>query len=292
VAALQVWRTWTLMPGAGDLDVATTLSFLASMVQSIAPPLLGVALFWRHPDARTTMPLLVFGLALFALGALLSAFEEPIREVLRVIAPSVEGPDFMLDSPAVFAFRVLTALLSIIAVLYTAAGLSASRVRERSVAERPVAIWMSAIAIVATVFSLAAITQADFESTPAFLIQLAIGTLLSAFVTLAWAYLVTVTVGGWMARETPHRAWGLAALAGSTLFASRVVFTLLTSLPVGESAMPVFQLVGYAALAAWLVLLAGFWLGLPKSPDSKPAEAETGPTADPREATLPGSAAG
>lgn len=206
VALLQLWRTLTSLAGSNDLDVATTLRFLASSIQFVTPPLFGVAVFWRHPNARSTMPLLVFGLALFAFGELLSAFEEPIRDVLLGIAPAVESADFPLDSPALVAFRVFTGLLSIFAVLYTAAGLSASRVRERSAAERPLAISLSALAIVVTVVSIGALTQVEFDASPTFLVQLVIGTVLSAFVTVAWAYLVTVTVGGWMAADAPHRA--------------------------------------------------------------------------------------
>ena len=287
VAVVQIWRILSALVGAPGVDSGTTVLNVLSAIQNIAPPLFGVALFWRHPHARTTMPLLVFGLVLFAIGELLAAFDQPIRDVLRTIS---QPPDetFVLESPAEVAFRVFTSLLSVFALLYTGAGLTAARRRERRASERPLAIWLTALAVVATVVNIAATSQLEFESSPLVIVQLVVGIVLSVLVTLAWAYLVTVAVGGWMAREAPSRAWGLAALATSILFASRAVFTVLISLPVGGWGMTVLQVVGYLSLGAWLVLLAAFAVGLPSPPNAVEVEA----TADPPGATQPGSAAG
>lgn len=55
---------------------------------------------------------------------------------------------------------------------------------------------------------------------PADLIAAAIGMVLTLMVTLAWAYLASMTVGGWLAGEQPNRAWGLGALAATYLLPS------------------------------------------------------------------------
>lgn len=287
VALVQLWRTVGTLIGAPGVDAGTTVLNAVSSIQNIAPPLFGVALFWRHPNARTTMPLLVFGLALFAIVELLAVFDQPIRDVLRTISPPPDET-LVLESPAEVAFRVFTSLLSVFALLYTGAGLTAARRRERSAGERPLAIWLVALAIVGTIINIAATSQFEVEVSPLVIVQLVVGIILSVLVTLAWAYLVTVTVGGWMAGETPSRAWGLAALATSILFASRAVFTLLISVPAGDWGLTVLQIVGYVSLVAWLVLLAAFGLGLPSPPD----DAQTDATDDPPVATPLGSAAG
>lgn len=287
VAVVQIWRILSALVGAPGVDPGTTFLNALSSIQNIAPPLFGVALFWRHPNARATMPLLVFGLALFAIGELLAAFDQPIRDALRSITQP-PGDTLVLESPAEVAFRVFTSLLSVFALLYTGAGLTAARRRERRASERPLAIWLAALAVVATVVNIAATSQLELGSSSLVIVQLVVGIILSVLVTLAWVYLVTVTVGGWLAREAPSRAWGLAALATSILFASRTVFTVLISVPVGGWGMTVLQIVGYASLVAWLILLAAFAAGMPSSPDA--AEVEV--TDDPPGAMQPGSATG
>jgi uncharacterized membrane protein YidH (DUF202 family) len=271
----SVWRRWTAEYTIVDLNAVSALLF--GLIPGVVAPLFGVALFARHPDARRTMPLLVFGVALFAFAELLEVFDRAIFEALIAFTPEDFGP----ATPAVVAFGVFTALLGMFAVLYTGAGLSSARRRERSAAERPLMIWLVALGVVSAVVSIASIVPLiNGTPTPVDLLQLGISLTVSLLVTLAWAYLVTVTVGGWLSDDAPRRAWALAALATSVLFAVRLAIGAV--LGPGELWFTIVNIARYASLVAWVVLLVAFWLGLPS----------LDPTADPPEATQPGSAAG
>lgn len=284
--AWMTWRTWSEDHADPQIDALPAL--VVPLIPSLAAALLGAALFLRHPDARRTMPLLVFGLVLVAVGALLSAFDRPIRTFLQGLTPLDFGSEGF-ETPAETAYRVFVTLLSLFAILYTAAGLSTARRPERGPAERPLLIWLVALSVVSSVVSIAAITRLGFEPTPAILIRFAISSVLSLLMSIAWAYLAAVAIGGWLARDVPRRAWGLAAFAVSILYGGDVLFSLLTLVMTGEPVFTLFTIVSDARLVAWILFLGAFSYGLPLP--LKDADASE-PTVDPREATQPGSAAG
>ena len=224
VTLLQVWRATQLFdPLVNGADPGAAISYVLSWTASITAPVLGLALFVRHPDARRAMPLLVFGLLLLALGELLAVFSEPIGRFLAGIAPPSDT-DPLSQPPALFAFRIFTSLLAVFGLLYLGAGLSSARSHERRPAERPLAIWLGALAIVSTVLSFVVLTSLPAEATPMLVVQVLLGTMLSGLVTLGWAYVATVTVGGWIAGEAPKRAWALAAIGAFALLALRMIF--------------------------------------------------------------------
>lgn len=288
VMVLVTWRWWTSISLPPEFGIGSAIQHALASISSIVPPLLGFALFWRHPDARHRMPLLVFGLVLLAVGELLGAFNAPISQFLFDLAPPSDA-DIAFSTPAQFAFTVFTALLSVFALLYVGAGIASSRARERGPVERPLTIWLAALSVLATVFSLVSLTAAQFEPTPMLVAQAISGTILSALVTFAWAYVTVVTVNGWIAGERPRRAWLLAAIGTSTLFALRLIFPALALIPLDATALPVLSVIAYVSYAGWLLLAAAFLLGLP-TPSSSNDVAE--PTVDPPAATQPGSAAG
>ncbi len=213
----SVWGRWTAQYPIVDLNAVSALLF--GLIPGVVAPLFGVALFVRYPDARRTVPLLVFGVALFAFAELLEVFDGAIFEALIAFTPEAVSP----ATPAVVAFGVFTALLGMFAALYTGAGLSSARRQERSPAERPLMIWLVALGVVSAVVSIASIVPLlTGTPAPADLLQLAISLVVSLLVTLAWAYLVTVTVGAWLSGEVPRRAWALAGIATTLLFAVRL----------------------------------------------------------------------
>ncbi len=287
---LQIWRAFqSFDPVVHATDLGSAVSYGLSWVSSIVPPILGLALFWRHPDARRTTPLLVFGLLLLSLGELLDAFSEPIGTFLRTIAPPNDA-DLVtgIQSPAEFAFRVFTSLLAVFALLYIGAGLSLARTRERRSAERPLAVWLAALAIVSTVLSITVLPGLLVDVTPMFVAQVVIGAIISGLVTFGWAYIATVTLGGWMAGEPPRRAWAVAAFGTSVLLAVRLLFPVLNLVLFDPQAVPVFWILASASYVGWFMLAAAFLLGLPMPPT--PAM-EDEPTVDPPAATQPDSAA-
>jgi hypothetical protein len=292
VAVLQVWRSLQMLPPPqGGLDAGQAINSVLSWIPTLAPTAFALALFWRHPDARRTMPLLVFGLVLIAVGELLTVFAEPIRALLRNITPTSDPAQFVLETPAEFAFRVFTLLLAIFALLYVGAGLSSARARERGPVERPLAIWLVALGVVSTVLSLAGLATIGVEVTPLLVIQLVVGVILSGLETLAWAYVAVVAIGGWISGDSPRRAWGLAAIGASALYGLRLIVPVLGFIPFDPAAVPVYLIFAYVSYAGWLLLAAAFVLGLP-TPASAGAAAETEATGDPPVATQPGSATG
>ena len=278
--ALAGWREWSgtfAIPQPGDIPLLAH-----TFIPSVVIPLFGVALFVRHPDARRTMPLLAFGLGLFTFGEILDVVDTQIRTALA-------GPDGMPGTPADVAYGVFTSLVQLFAILYTGAGLAATRRTAPSRAERPLTIWLAALAIIATVISVASAFQLVVpEPTPAALVIFVVQIVLSLLVTLAWAYLVSVTIGGALADERPGLAWSSAALGASIVFGFRLLAGAVIG--VGEPWFTIVNVGSYVGLVGWVLLLVAFGLGLPSTPEADADDGE--PTADPREATQPGSAAG
>ena len=289
VVVLQLWRllqAWqpSVIPG----DAKSAVDYVLSWIPALTAPLAGVALFYRHPDARRSLRILVFGLILLSFGELLNAFQEPIRDFLRGLSP-VDDVASLAETPAEFAFRVFTLLVTIFGLVYVAAGLSSARLREATRSERPLAVWLAALAVVGSIVSLTALSALPAEATPTLIVQVIVGVVLSAVITFAWAYLAVVTISGWVARESPRRAWGVAALAASVLFAFRLIFPALSLVPFGPDSGPFLTVLAYTSWAAWALLILAFALGLP-TPEGPASDRVAGPTGDPPAATSPGSA--
>ena len=291
-AAIVVLQLWRLADGWGPSVVAgdarSVVEYVLSWIPAMTAPLIGVALFYRHPDARQSLRVLVFGVILLSLGELLSAFQDPIRDFLRGLTPA-DDPTLLAETPAEFAFRVFTLLLTIFGLLYVGAGLSGARLHEATKAERPLTVWLAALSVVGSIVSLTALTALPPDSTPTLIVQVVIGVVLSAIVTFAWAYLAVVTISGWIAREEPRRAWGIAALATSILFGFRLIFPALSLVPFGPDSRPILSLLAYISWTAWALLIVAFAVGLPATAAQATGDNATG---DPPEATSPGSAGG
>ena len=148
LAAYQViagWRSWS-----GDFPVPTPdqIPLLAyNLIPSAIVPLMGVAVFLRRPDARRSMPLLIFGLALLCGVTLLEDFDTPIYEALSGGDPS------QFNSPGVVAYAVFKSLARLFGLVYIAAGIASSRSQPRTRMQRAVSIWLVALAVVAIVWS-------------------------------------------------------------------------------------------------------------------------------------------
>jgi hypothetical protein len=285
VAIVQIvagWQSWSRQFPIPQSDQVPLL--VHSLIPSAVIPLLGVALFIRHPDARTRMPLLVFGLGMLTAVELLVRVDTPILAALS-------GPEGDLGGPAQTAYSVFVSLLRTFGILYLGAGLGAARRHGSIRAERPLAAWFIALAVIGMVLSIVDVAQLGVQaSTIGDWVVLILQSVLTLMASLAWAYVAYVTVVGVIAGESPRRAWIIAAIAGVTLFGFRVIAGLFFTL--GESAFAVALTVGYVALVAWLALLVAFALGLPAPPNTVSADVQTDATVDPPAATQPGSVAG
>ncbi len=280
VAALvHVWLLWT------DLTLQTGLEL--RRVPAIAATLFGAALFLRHPDARRRLPLLVFGVLLFALGELLDAASGAVARFLDELFRI--GDPFLMYSPSGTAWSVFTALVGIFAVLYTAAGLSAARTRDNVAAAGQLAVWLSVLAIVIVALSLLSLAGLSIDMSAWVLVTVALGIGLTLASTVVWTYLLVVSLNGWLAGETPRFAWALAAIAAALFLLVRLANGVGAASVPDSVNMLLINLVGYGSVLAWLVLLAAFAVGLP-GPASDADESAVRP--DPPAATPPGSATG
>jgi hypothetical protein len=290
-AVIHLVLAWQQSSSLGPLaEPDRVISPIVGRIGPIAASLFGAALFLRHRDARRTLPLLVFGLAMFAVGELLQAFAEPISRFVDGLAPPDSGE---VVSPARVAWSVFTSLVGIFAALYTAAGLAGARRHPNPGVTRSLAAWLSVLAVASVVASAAGSFGAGLDLSPLSVILLVIGVVLSLLSTLAWTYLLVTTLGGWLASEAPKRAWGLAAIAAGIFLAIRLAIALLTAFPqpLGPADL-VLSVIAWSSVVGWLLLLAAFALGLPSTaPIPVDAEIDSGPTADPPAATRPGSAA-
>jgi hypothetical protein len=288
VAALvHVWLLWT------DLALQTGLEL--RRVPAIAATLFGAALFLRHPDARPRLPLLAFGVVLFALAELLDAGSGAVTRFLEGVLPS--GDPSLPVSPVSTAWSLFTALVGIFAVLYMAAGLSAARVRDSVAAAGQLAVWLSVLAIVIFALSvLSLVNVRGIDTSPWSLVTLALGIGLTLASTVVWTYLLVVSLNGWLAGETPRFAWALAAIAAALFLLVRLANGVGAASVPDSVNMLLINLVGYGSVLAWFVLLAAFAVGLPgpaSDADESASDAdESAVRPDPPAATPPGSAAG
>ncbi|HET7169076.1 MAG TPA: hypothetical protein VFI69_07715 [Candidatus Limnocylindrales bacterium] len=255
-------------------------SNLLLRVGPIASCLFGAALFFRHPDARRTVPLLVFGAALFAASALLSIASAGLSRFLDGLFPATEQ---MTISPAVIALSVFQSLVATFAVLYTGAGLTAARRSTTTSAFRPLVVWLSVVAILSVVLSaVSGLRDGAGDSTSALILG-AVGFVLSVVSSLAWTYLLAVAIDGWLAGERPRAAWGLVAIGAALHLGIGLIIGLFTVFAgSGSGSEPILVLISIASALVWLALLLAFALGLPAA----------AATPDRPEATPPGSAAG
>jgi hypothetical protein len=283
VHVAAAWWDWSghAIPNPQDL-----LSLLSVHGNDALISLFGAALFIHHPDARKSMPFLAFGLGLLALGPLLQLVDTPVTQFIDSLAPS--DAEFIGLSPAVVAYHVFTSLIGIAGVLYVGAGLGDARTRPRRSVERSVLSLLLVIGILSVAWQVLPIGGAQAPGSPYEWVLLGIGVVLSLLYTLAWSYLIAVAFGGWIAGEEPQNGWGLAFVAGLVGLLLRVFGTIslvivnLTQ-AVSSPLSPLFPIIGIASTVGWALWLAAFAVGLP---------AGSSATADPPEATPPGSEAG
>jgi hypothetical protein len=278
VAAILVWLAWREVQ-LSEPELVDYPSFAALVITTAVFPLIGAVLFIRRPDARRTMPLLVFGLGLLSAVELLDALDTPIYEALA-------GPDQAFDAPTVIAYGVFVSLARLFGIVYLGVGIASTRTLPPARAERPLAVWLATLAVVGVVGGAVALGPPSTSDGAVDVVGSVIGLALGLGATLAWAYVAWVTVGGAMAGEVPQRAWRLGAIAFSILFAFRVfsgVFVVF-----GPNAQGVGLVAIVVSLGDWVILVVAFALGLPTPAEAVEAQVTT--TADPPAVTQPGSA--
>ena len=264
LAAYGQWDNVRAVASLHPVDIAFTV---AAGLAAVVSPLLGVALFWRHPDAHRTLPAVTFGVVLFAASTVVDTLRDPVLEAIRQLDPEMSPV-----GPAVIGYQLVQALVGVFAATYLALGLSDARRFEDREDHRG---WLLLL-VVAAVGAPAA-TAVVWLTVPT-TVELVVISLLAQLVAgLAWAFLAWTTLRGWAAGEEPNRAWALAAAAPIAQLAFGLLVAALNVLIYGvvgatEALSPlafdVYRLFGLVVVASWLALLAAFWLGLPAEPDT------------------------
>ena len=272
-ALVQVWSAATPRVATEVTPTIDELAYVGqALIPSIAASLLGGALFLRHPSAWRTMPVLVVGLVLFAVGELLGVVDQPLTRFLADLAPATDPASPI--TPLGLAWSVLTTLISILAVTLTGVGLSRARRRPAVRAARPMAVGLTIVSVVMVLLSVSELLGTVIAPSLAF--ASALGVALGLASNLAWAYLVVVTVTGWAAGESPRSGWVLAGAAATLFFAIRIVASIPLEPGLAQQiGMILVTLVGWSVVLAWLLLLAAFGVGLPAT-DDRPAARPTG----------------
>ncbi len=288
------WREWSI--GGVLADPSSLGSIIWSRITAIVTSLLGAALFIRHPDATRRLPLVVVGVVLVALEQLMTTGSESLQEVFARLTPP--GDDPLPFVPAAAFFSVVTSLVGVVAVLCIARGIASARRFEDVIRFRRLAIVLVLVSILGVAASLVSLGETTFESSMWTSPLVAIGITMSLMVALAWAYLLVVSLRGFVARDEPRVGWGLVALAATLFVVIRLAFNVVGFAFNVGGAVSVLQsvaeivliLAGYGSVLGWILLLLAFALGLPST---KPVvESASDITVDRPAATLPDSAPG
>jgi hypothetical protein len=291
VVAFQLWAFWLDRPfGTDDRSALEYLLDLRYQFTEVAGSLIGLALFLRHPDARTTLPQIAKGAIVLLLAQVMGLLEPTLDPVFVSLAPPSE--DSFYFSPLHEAYSILTSLVAVFGIAFLASGLSDARRYKSTGTVRGLAPVLVIAAIVSTAVSMLELTAAEFEYSPA-MVGTILGTLVARFLLrLALAYLVVVSLAGWLAQEGPRLAWRLAAIGATLLLLQALIAPFIGWLSLSqEGLLAVLRLVQEGVFVGWVLLVVAFALGLP-STASIPDDETVGATRDPQAVTTLGSGAG
>ena len=266
LAVLAAYGRWLVVTSNGIEHPVDLLWAVPTTVQHVGAPLLGAALFYRHPYAHRTLPSVALAAILFAFTTVADALREPVMN--GIASPPTLGS--LDDSMVILAgtgYAAVEALLGAFALTYLAIGLSDARWFEDAGRSRVAA----GILIAAAFGSTAVNTVLAWQWAGDLVVPNLVAVGAQLVVNLAWVYFGWTALRGWQAGEGPGRAWALAALAGIGYLALASIGTLLSVILwfIGPTESPVpliyevAQLLGAAFAGLWLALLAAFWLGLP-----------------------------
>lgn len=263
LAAMGRWQELSGISFSSPIDV---VSLIAGSVPPIVAPLVGVALFARHPNAHRTMPSIAFGVVLFAVLTVVDRLRAPVLSSIASLDPTFES-----TGPAFLGYDLVQALVSVFALTYLSIGLADARRFEDSPASRPILILLIGAAVAApAVSTLLAFAWLSVQPLSA---VVSVVSVLST--NLAWAYLGWNAYRGWTAGEEPGTGWALVAGAGIGYVLIAVLATMLSVFAYVSGASnsepqfvyEVYLLLGAALAGVWLALLAAFAIGLPAVAD-------------------------
>jgi hypothetical protein len=269
----------------GELDVSFALSWVAGRISGLAPTLMGVALFWRHPAAARSMPMVAWAMVLFAVGGVLALFSSPLSPMLSELTPPSDA-----SSPIGWAFvgwQVGSSIVAVLAVACLGVGLDRARARRDALPRS----LMALVVVLATLSALSYIPLLGGSASGAEMVANAIVAVATSTATLLLiGFVFVVAFVGRRSGEAPATGWAAAALGAGILVAASVLFQLIGLVYMLTGLVP-FAVVTGASAVGWVLLLAAFAVGLPAEFGTAAADVP-GPdpvTPDPPAATPPGS---
>ena len=273
------WLAWVFIVLAiGDLawfivnaglgattSLADIGSYALRVVASVTSVLLPAVLLARHPDAPTRAATVLFGTILYALVQGLLILGQPLQGFFEGITPASEELPGLVPLAAIYDGTI--GVGGALGVLYLAVGLAAAR-RFEDGSGPLTAFVVPVAAVLATIVGVAAVARIDLGGlpmSPTLAIYLGSTVMLSLLPVLVWAYLTTVGMRGWQAREDPVMGWRLLTLAGLLVLVALALVNVGGLLEVQDET--VFLLYGYAIALAYALghvgLLVAFLVGLP-----------------------------
>ena len=212
LTVLAVYGRWQDLSGLQFGSPINDVALIAGSVPPIVSPLLGVALFSRHPAAHRTMPSVAFGVVLFAVLTVVDRLRAPILQSIANLDPSFES-----TAPAFLGYGLVQALVSVFALTYLSIGLADARRFEDSPGRRTVLFLLVVAAVGAPVVSVL-LGFAWLSVQP---LSSLVSVVSVVATNLAWAYLGWNAYRGWTAGEEPGTGWALVAGASVRLCAHR-----------------------------------------------------------------------
>jgi hypothetical protein len=279
LALLEAFGQWEQIRSMQIGHPVDAAEAVIGAIGGLAVPLIGAALFLRHPSAHRTMPAITLGVVLLAALTVVDALRDVVLE--GIVQSDVDVETATLASTG---YSIIQALIRVFAVTYVALGLDDARQfedRTRASGVRSLLLLAALLAPAITAFVVWPWPQEHVVTT---LLSLAA----QVATNLAWTYLAWIAVRGWAAGEQPHVAWGLTAIVAAgnvfvTVLAAVLNLVVWVIGPTDSQVPAVFEvyrlLLGVLAVL-WVLLLAAFWLGLPAEPDRSTPDLAGGPLTD------------
>ena len=291
--ALLVWDLRDIATVWKDGSTLGVLSLLSGTIPAVATCLFGAALFIRHPSARRTDPLIVFGIALLVIGTCWPV----LRTILTAVFSSSDqdGAPFSF-TPLGVEIGIFVGFLLAIGVVYVARGLLDARARDDdSGVRRRSLILVATVAVILITYLSQTYrywTDGSVDQTdPWVIVEIVSSLLVGVIGLLAWAYLAATSWTGSASGERPPRAWQFAAWGAGLLvlklLLTSVWYWVLTINPPTDSTNELlfwpYRVIGYITALGYVLLLVAFALGLPGIDELATDEAAEAPGPAPAE---------
>ena len=288
--ARLVWLVRDSPPG-NPTDPGQLISYVASIIPSVAVVLFPAALFLRHPDATVRARTLVFGLLLFVIVEGMRVLSPPLQPIFEQLTPGSEETPFLV--PLALVYNAAIGILGSFAVANIGLGLATARRYEDApgvqVLQMALVMAVSVVAV-GGVLSVSQLPLDEIPMTPTVVLYLASTVILSVLFATAWAYVAAVTIRGARAGELPEHAWTTMAVGSGLIIAAYAIRSILFIFRPGPDTQPLLialnAWLSIGVAAGYLGLLLGLFLGLPSLSGDEPDDESDSDVVDDEETDL------